>query len=484
VKHQIFNNQEIAKAYEDYEHQLNLRFLKVGCYLVAALMPVGMVLDWLVYPEQFWLFFRLRLACAALSGLIWLFLHTQMSQRFHRLLCLSLAWLPSFFICWMIYEKDGANSPYYAGLNLILLCIPLVVRWSIELSVVGTVTVVGMYLAACALHDSRILSDHKMVANNLYFLLLTGMIVIISGWVHRTLRIREFSLSYELNKSKRDLETSNAKLFEQNTALEKANREIKEAEMQLVQSEKMASLGRFSAGLMHDVLNPLNYSRTALFVLKKKARKLPTETSAETEAIVSDIEDGLTRVNDIVSGLRSFTHPGEQASEDIDLVEIFDMSLRWGISNEAKERNILLRIVPTPGQKAWATRNQLITVIVNLLENSIDALAEKQFANGERAQIEVTSRAEGDRTKIIFHDNGPGIAPENLARVFDPFFTTKEVGKGTGLGLSICFGIVRGFGGTITAASQPGKFCEFIVDLPANETAARKTIQNVESLRL
>jgi len=120
-----------------------------------------------------------------------------------------------------------------------------------------------------------------------------------------------------------------------------------------------------------------------------------------------------------------------------------------------------------------------------MLENAIDALAEKKFPDGAGPLIEISSRIEGDRSLIVFHDNGPGITPENLQKIFDPFFTTKEIGKGTGLGLSICFGIVRGYGGTLTAVSEPGQFCEFTLDLPANAEAAAKTKpENVEPLRL
>jgi len=91
----------------------------------------------------------------------------------------------------------------------------------------------------------------------------------------------------------------------------------------------------------------------------------------------------------------------------------------------------------------------------------------------------------GDRSRLIFRDNGPGIKAQNIAKVFDPFFTTKEIGKGTGLGLSICFGIVRGYGGTIAVASEPGQYCEFTVDLPATAEAAAKTMpEHAEPLRL
>lgn len=263
-------------------------------------------------------------------------------------------------------------------------------------------------------------------------------------------------------------------LARQNEALSKAIEQIKETEMQLVQSEKMSSLGRFSAGLMHDILNPLNYARTGLFVLRKKARKLPPDSAAETDTVITDIEDGLRRVDEIVSGLRTFTHPGGQVAEELDLAETFKIPLQF-VANDVKEKNISLKLNLLPGQKVWASRNNLITVIVNLLENAIDALGEKQFTNGSGPLIEISSRVEGDRSLIVFHDNGPGITQENLSKVFDPFFTTKDIGKGTGLGLSICFGIVRGYGGNITAASNFGQFCEFTLDLPATAAPTANT---------
>jgi signal transduction histidine kinase len=254
--------------------------------------------------------------------------------------------------------------------------------------------------------------------------------------------------------------------------------------MQLVQSEKMSSLGRFSAGLMHDILNPLNYARTGLFVVRKKTRNLEPKLAADIDAVVKDIEDGLQRVDGIVSDLRTFTHPGGQASEEVDLADLFNISLRF-VSSEMKDKNITMNVNLEEGQKLWASRNHFILVLVNLLENAIDAFAEKNFTNGTGPTIDISSRTEGERSVIVFRDNGPGIPPENLPKVFDPFFTTKEIGKGTGLGLSICFGIVRGYGGTIAVASQVGQYCEFTLDLPANAEAAAKTVpEHAEPLRL
>jgi len=469
------------QAYSDYERRIYVRHLEVGSYLVMVLMPAGVVLDYFVYREHLLYFSILRLASAALGGCVWLVLRTKLRDKIHRYLSLELALMPAFFICWMIYASDGAASTYYAGLNLVLLSVALVMRWSADLSIVASLCVILMYLAACSFHGTTKLG---ILVNNLYFLSLTGIIVAISGWIHQTLRIREFALNYELDLSKRELETTNNKLSDQNLALEKANREIKETQMQLVQSEKMSSLGRFSAGLMHDILNPLNYARTGLFVLRKKNRKLPPESQAEADTIINDVEDGLRRVNEIVSGLRTFSHPGGQAPEEVDVAELFDVALRF-VSNALNQRHITLKLALAPGQKVWAGRNNFITVIVNLLENSFDALGDKKFSEGDGPRIEISSRSEGGRSLLSIRDNGPGIAPQNLPKVFDPFFTTKEIGKGTGLGLSISFGIVKGYGGAITAASEPGQFCEFTLDLPATAAAAAETTpEHAEPLRL
>jgi len=481
----LTNSSEIQKAFVEYDRQVILNNVIIGCLIGIVLMPVGTLLDYKVYKDQWVFFFKLRLLCSLLIGAFWLVVITPFGRKHPRKLGVLLAIFPAFFISWMIYAATGnlagANSPYYAGLNLVLLVVGFVLHWTFveSLTVVSITTI--MYIIACVLHGN--ISGVNLL-NNLYFLILTGVIIVTGSYFHNKTRFREFAFRYELDKSKQELESSNTKLSDQNMALNKANREIKETEMQLVQSEKMSSLGRFSAGLMHDILNPLNYSRTGLFVLRKKTRKLPPELLADTDAVLNDIEDGLKRVEDIVSDLRTFTHPGVQASEAVDLADIFNLSLRF-ISSELKDKNIALNLQLEPGQTVWASRNHFILVLVNLLENAIDAMGGKPFANGVRPAIDISSHTEGERTLLRIRDNGVGIAPQNLPKIFDPFFTTKEVGKGTGLGLSICFGIVRGYGGTIAATSELGQFSEFTLDLPATaEAAALTQPENAEPLRL
>jgi two-component system sensor histidine kinase PhcS len=481
------NREATEKAFQENEREVWIGNFRVACILAFIFVLAGNSLDFLVYRPMALTFLVYRLICCALLLFIWWLVRTPIGSRHYKMLGLVLPALPSICDALMINQSEGAVSSYYAGLNLVLLGAAIILRWTFVDSVIVFIEVLCCYVIACTLYHIPPNGFDVYMENfftNTFFITVTGVFVVIGSHFYNLLRFREFASRHELDASKRALETSNNKLSEQNLALEKANREIKETEMQLVQSEKMSSLGRFSAGLMHDILNPLNYARTGLFVLRKKARKLTPEASAETTAVIADIEDGLERVDTIVSGLRTFTHPGGQVMEEVDLANVFKIPLQF-ISNDLKEKNITLKLNIVPGQKAWASRNNFITVVVNLLENAIDALAEKKFADGAGPQIEISSRLEGDRSLIVVRDNGPGIAEENLQKIFDPFFTTKEIGKGTGLGLSICFGIVRGYGGTITAISEPGQFCEFTLDLPANAEAAAKTIpEHAEPLRL
>jgi C4-dicarboxylate-specific signal transduction histidine kinase len=257
------------------------------------------------------------------------------------------------------------------------------------------------------------------------------------------------------------------KLSKQNVALTSAIEQIKETESQLVQSEKLASLGRLSAGIIHEINNPLNFTLTGLFALRNKSKQLAPEQRGEYEEILDDVEEGIKRVRDIVSDLRTFTHPGAGAGELVEVADAVQAALRF-LSGEWKGEIQIEQNLP-PGQMVWANRNKLIHVLVNLLQNSLDALEEKKFKNGETPVIWIEGRAESGRSLIVVRDNGSGIDPKLIEKIFDPFFTTKEVGSGMGLGLSICYRIVQSYGGKISVKSEHGKNCEFTVDFAAKE---------------
>lgn len=253
-------------------------------------------------------------------------------------------------------------------------------------------------------------------------------------------------------------------LAQQNRKLEATIEELKETELQLVQAEKMASLGRLSAGIIHEINNPLNFTTTALSLLSQQAQHLPAAERADYEDIVRDIQEGVRRVANIIGDLRSFTHPqGGGQIDSVEVAEAVGAALRF-LNAEWKDKVTVETHVPN-GLCVPAIRGKLIQVFLNLFQNSLDALRAKSF-NGVAPTLRVEARAEGAQRIISVWDNGPGISSHHLNRIFDPFFTTKEVGQGTGLGLSICYRLLSEFGAIITVRSEEGEYCEFSLVFP------------------
>ncbi len=255
------------------------------------------------------------------------------------------------------------------------------------------------------------------------------------------------------------------KLSKQNQVLESTIEQLKETETMLVQTEKMVSLGRMSAGIIHEINNPLNYATTGLYSLRNKAKKMDAEERAEYEEILHDVEEGIGRVKSIVTDLKTFTHPD---MEQVDIVEagpIVGSALRF-LSNEWKNKVAIEQHVANQ-LAIRANRNKLLQVIVNLLQNSLDAIRHKQFAAEEKPTIWIEGALENNNTVLTIRDNGEGIDKDALDKIFDPFFTTKDVGEGMGLGLTICYRIVQEYEGHISVRSERGKFCEFKLEFPA-----------------
>ncbi len=252
-------------------------------------------------------------------------------------------------------------------------------------------------------------------------------------------------------------------LTRQNRSLADAIDQLKETETQLVQTAKIASLGRMSAGIIHEINNPLNFATTGLYTLKAKGKLLPSEHQGEYAEILKDIDDGLKRVRNIVTDLRTFTHPDGGQLDDVEASEIVASAIRF-LSNEWRDKVKITVDIPEQ-QTVPGNKNRLIQVVLNLLQNAIDAL-QKREAGSDAPAIAIRGEVSDDKSLILIRDNGEGIPKENLDKIFDPFFTTKDVGQGMGLGLSICYRIVKESGGQILVKSETGKFTEFTLEFP------------------
>jgi len=225
----------------------------------------------------------------------------------------------------------------------------------------------------------------------------------------------------------------------------------------------MASLGRLSAGIIHEINNPLNYARTALYVLRQKGPELAEPSRADFLDTIADVEDGLKRVTVIVSDLRGFTHQQGGAVGDVEVRKVIDRMLRLFAAEV--EGQVKIEVEVPEDLVILAEPNRLLQVLVNLFQNSLDSTKSKRAVGHEPRIRFYTAREEGV-VKVLVHDNGVGISEANKDKIFEPFFTTKDVGSGTGLGLSICYRIMAGFGGRIAVKSEEGQYAEFSLEFP------------------
>ncbi len=286
---------------------------------------------------------------------------------------------------------------------------------------------------------------------------------------------------------KLDLETRNNELV-------RGKEQLQRLQAQIVQSEKMASLGQMVAGIAHELHNPVGFVYGNLDILEQSIggltrlfnyydqSDLNTATAAgalaikkeidyemslsELGSIIADCREGTERIRDIVQNLRTFSRLDEAEFKKTDIHEGIDSTLRL-LSRFFSSGNV--RLVRSYGELSPIDvyAGQLNQVWMNLLVNAAQAVSEK---GGE---VTVTTRQDDSFVVVVISDTGAGIAAEHFSRIFDPFFTTKPVGEGTGLGLSISFSIVARHGGSINVESQPGKGAAFTVTLPTNIEPSR-----------
>ncbi|MBI3767875.1 MAG: GAF domain-containing protein [Deltaproteobacteria bacterium] len=285
--------------------------------------------------------------------------------------------------------------------------------------------------------------------------------------LNRELEAKVQARTAELEHSNTDLATSNAEL-------ERAYRELQAAQAQLVQSEKMASLGLLVAGVAHEINNPVSFIVSNVKPLRRRLEGLralaaghpDSELSAGVDRVreVFDIiARGAERTAGIVNDLRTFSRPGDAQTKAVDLHEGIEVSLRL-LHPRWAERIIIHRDYgPLPPVEAAA--GEINQVLMNILANACDAIS-------GRGNVWIRTTHEGSAVRVSIRDDGAGIRPEHLSRIFDPFFTTKPPGKGTGLGLAISHGLVAHHGGTIEVESEPGVGTEFTIVLPVHSVAA------------
>jgi signal transduction histidine kinase len=274
--------------------------------------------------------------------------------------------------------------------------------------------------------------------------------------------------------------------------LQFAMHELKRSEVELVNREKMSSLGLLTAGIAHEINNPINFVSASVSPLKRDIRdilellneytmikgdsfnlekfheieemkeKMDTQFLVEEINMLLDgIEDGAVRTANIVRGLQKFSRSDEHFMKNADLIDGIENTLTL-LGTQIKDQITIERdYQPIPFLDC--SPGKLNQVFLNILSNAIYAV---QHNNKKQKVITITTFVKDNIIHISIKDNGTGIPQEEHEKIFDPFYTTKEVGKGTGLGLSISYGIIKDHKGEIIVLSEPGEGAEFILKLP------------------
>ena len=236
--------------------------------------------------------------------------------------------------------------------------------------------------------------------------------------------------------------------------LEAAINELTETRDQLIQTEKMASLGLLTAGINHEINNPLNFMAGGLENLKIIAKKNDIEPVIP---FLHVFEEGIKRIEDIVSGLNHFNHQSTSFEDKCQINDILENCLKV-LSHELKDRISIVKDY-TSDSAVKGNSGQLHQVFINLLSNAAQAIK----GVGE---IKVNTSRDANELVVVIADNGPGIPENLLMKIFDPFYTTKEPGIGTGLGLSVSYSIIKKHLGAIKVTSTEGSGTTFTISLP------------------
>lgn len=278
--------------------------------------------------------------------------------------------------------------------------------------------------------------------------------------------------------------------------LSQAYRQLQSSQAQLVQSEKMASLGQMVAGVAHEINTPLGYVKNNVEVMREfgeQLRELVQSCSGLVDALLdphgsdvvvakklAEIEDlrsmvdpellfsdmqtlfgdtnfGLEQISALVLGLKDFSRLDQSFTDNVSLNDCVDSALliaRNAIKNKVE---VIRQLGDVPAISCMPS--QINQVLLNLVTNAAQAIE-------GTGKILIRTWADVERVYVSVQDNGKGISAENLKKIFDPFFTTKPVGEGTGLGLSICWKIIEQHGGVIRVASEPGRGTRFVIVLP------------------
>jgi signal transduction histidine kinase len=427
--------------------------VRYTCLFTISLFLLYNVLDRVIYPELSTIFLYLRIFIALLHSLFYLLTFSSFGKKhpvtLGILTYVSIGWV----ITIMCLLSGGYSSPYYAGLMLVLIGFGIMMPWRLKDALFTALLINFFYMGTILIQGN--INNLPIFVNNNFFLWGTAIISVISSKIWEGYRYREF-----IDK-----------------------RKLKDAEAELVQSEKLSTIGLLAAGFAHEVNNPAYAITMSL---------------ANIDNLLDDVKSSGSVKGEV---LDQFQHHLKRSGEEIDRIKkiiktflSYSQKNREGITNSSLAQDIestlaLLQHLIYEEQVSihWneegatipsveADHAALNQVFTNLVQNALQAGAKNIWIRSKTSD-------DGSSCQIRVSNDGPPIPADVVPRIFEPFFTTKDIGKGSGLGLNIVQRIILAHHGEIVVTSEPGKGVEFLITLPTMQpTVAEKTSVGAKKL--
>jgi signal transduction histidine kinase len=433
----------LQAKYEQYNRKVRIRNASIASLLVIILMPVGSLLDWFVYPRLLLPFFTLRIACSVATAAAWLMLKSRYQKLLYPFLIRAWYLLPSFSISLMIAFSEGASSPYYAGLNLVILAVCAVMQTSVWESLFSIVSIFAMYLAACLFHGE--LGSTFAIVNNIYFLTLSALIVLAGNYNYNRLRYQEFVLRHQLGESRQQLEASNLQL-----------RVLDEAK------------SRFFANISHELRTPLTLIAGPIEKLRQNSI---ITRDGELSQLVAIMEANSLRLLKMINNLLALVRSVSQGNESVRAAVLVDAMLSGllaSVEHLAQQKGIQLEKQFRPSDAPILLDSDKVErIVLNLLLNAI------KFTPAGGLVCMTWQFSDGELTLEV-RDTGIGISKEDLGHVFARFWqaNTSSTRKfqGVGIGLAVVRELTQAMDGQVSVESELGRGSKFRVTIPARIT--------------
>ncbi len=432
------NGTNIQKAYDEYDRQDSITNSKVGALLATALMPLGsFTMDHFMYRDRdLTHFFHLRLISGLLTIGVFALLMSRHAEKHYRVLRMAWYWIPMFFIACLIYAAKDPASPYYAGFNLVLLTVGVVLPWTYREILATSLLVICIYVGITV---SSGWGRNAFLANNLFFLGCTALIVVTGSFFHSRLRYREFALRYELESNRKTIEENNRKLVE----------------MDQVKS-------RFFANISHELRTPLTLLLAPLetllhqFNLDSDARNLLGTMHSNGMRL-------LKLINDLLDLVRLESGRMEIKKEPVEIAEFFK-GITGSTRQMADRKRLRLDSHADPALgMVLADRDKLEKILLNLVFNAM------KFTPVS-GRVDIRGERQGDMMLLTVSDTGVGISAAHLPYVFDRFWqadgSSKRKFQGVGIGLALVKELVDIQGGSVSVESVEGEGATFKILLP------------------